>query len=85
MAKKKADPYPTNTELKSIMAEVPLTQREVAEYTDSSIETVKGWCAAIPTDQDWKARFRRMPPLKLRILKLELTAAGLLKDQEASL
>jgi hypothetical protein len=79
MANKKTDPYPTNTELKSLMAEVPLSQREVAEYTDSSVEAVKGWCAAVPKDPEKKSRFRRMPPLKLRILKLELKGAGRLR------
>ena len=57
----------TNDELKMLMAEVPLTQAEVAEFTESSVETVKGWCAGADT-----TRHRNMPQSKLKLLKIEL-------------
>jgi len=57
----------TNEELKDLMASVPLTQLKVADYTESSIDTVKGWCSAIDA-----TRYRNMPPSKLKLLKFEL-------------
>jgi hypothetical protein len=57
----------TNEELKKMMAEIPLTQAEVAKKTDSSVEAVKGWCSGIET-----TRYRNMPPGKLKLLKYEL-------------
>lgn len=58
----------TNEELKKLMAETPLTQRQVAEYTETeSVETVKGWCS-----NPESTGFMNMPLSKLKLLKFEL-------------
>lgn len=54
----------TNEELKTIMADVPLTQPQVAELTESSLDAVKSWCTNNPD------RARNMPKGKLKLLKL---------------
>ena len=56
-----------NDELKELMATVPLTQAEIAEYTESSIDTVRGWCSAIDA-----VRYRNMPKNRLKLLKISL-------------
>tara|TARA_B100000446_G_scaffold184352_1_gene206123 strand:- start:10548 stop:10754 length:207 start_codon:yes stop_codon:yes gene_type:complete len=66
----------TNEELKQLMANIPLTQAKVKEFTESgSIETIKGWCAA-----EGSSRYRNMPASKMKLLKLELRDCGLLKS-----
>jgi hypothetical protein len=61
----------TNEELKKLMADIPLTQANVASITESSVETVKGWCSGVNT-----TRYRNMPQGKLKLLKLELAVNG---------
>lgn len=56
----------TNEELKKLMADIPLTQAQVAEFTESSVDAVKGWCTSSET------RGRNMPASKLKLLKIEL-------------
>ena len=60
-----------NEELKKLMADIPLTQADVASITESSVEAVKGWCSGMDT-----TRFRNMPPGKLKLLKLDLAMNG---------
>ena len=60
-----------NEELKKLMADIPLTQADVASITESSVETVKGWCSGMDT-----TRFRNMPSGKLKLLKLDLAMNG---------
>ena len=62
----------TNDELKELMAKVLLTQPQVAEFTESSVDTVKGWCTQGET------RRRNMPASKLKLLKRELHDRNLL-------
>ena len=57
----------TNEELKDLMASVPLTQAQVATYTESGIDSVKAWCSAVDA-----SRYRNMPSSKLKLLKFEL-------------
>jgi len=57
----------TNDELKDLMAYVPLTQLNVANYTDSSIDTVKDWCSPKKSK-----RYNSMPLNKLKLLKFEI-------------
>ncbi|MEE8058286.1 MAG: hypothetical protein V3T17_10685 [Pseudomonadales bacterium] len=65
-----------NQELKKLMADIDeLDQEAVAEYTDSSVDAVKGW-GSNPAS----SRYRNMPPSKLKLLKLELRERQLLQD-----
>ena len=64
-----------NEELKKLMAEVPLSQAMVADCLDSSVDTVKGWCAN--PDMPGK-RYRAMHPNTLKLLKIELRGRNLL-------
>lgn len=57
----------SNEELKKLMVDTQLSQSKVAEMTESSIETVKGWCSKTET-----SRYRNMPQSKLKLLKFEL-------------
>lgn len=59
--------FTNNEELKRLMAGTPLTQREVARMTESSVESVKSWCSSVDT-----TRYRNMPRSKLKLLKIEL-------------
>lgn len=73
---KLSSPMPTaNDQLRRLMTEHSLTQKAVAEYTQSSIETVKGWCAPPPTEECKSTRFRNMPSKKLSQLKLRVASA----------
>lgn len=66
----------TNDELKRLMSEIPLTQALVADCLDTSVDTVKGWCAKSAK------RKRSMHANTLKLLKLELRERGLLTDAE---
>jgi hypothetical protein len=56
-----------NDELKKMIDKYSLKQPDVAAYTESSIDAVKGWCVSSDSN-----RFRNMPGSKLKLLKLEL-------------
>ena len=59
----------TNEELKQLIDEHRLVLQDVAEYTESALDSVKGWCSA-----EGSARYRNMPKSKLKLLKMELNA-----------